>query len=83
MQQQGSGHADGGIELDVSTLRDDSGTRYYGLRVDSREVCFVDVAKAMESFRTIVGDAVNGWRNRRVAGLEAPQSAIGEVSQSH
>lgn len=82
-QKHLSEHSVGEFEPDMSMLRDDSGTRYYRVRVDGREVRFVDVANEMESSRATVGYAVNKWRSRRITGLKGEQPVTGEVSQSH
>lgn len=58
-QKQLSENSAGEVEPDMSTLRDDSGSREYGVRGDGREVRFVDVRKGMDPFLAAEGDDVH------------------------
>lgn len=54
----------------VTVLRDETQTRVYGVRVNGREVRFVDIDKGMDTFRTTVIAAIEEWQKKRLAWVE-------------
>lgn len=54
----------------VTVLRDETQIGVYGVRVNDREVRFVDIDKGMENFRKTVVAAIEEWRTKRLARVE-------------
>ena len=50
----------------VTVLRDEAQVGVYGVRVNDREVRFVDIDQGMENFRKSVIAAIEEWRTKRL-----------------